>query len=237
MALTRPRQLVALLATLLAIAAIMAAPAWATAIRVEGPKRNVFQGPVVPYVGSLKDQDGVSHTTRKQTALGALVRASRTKPFPIRLEWSDAFGGAWNGFYLTAVNGVTPPVTAFWAVKVDMRLTDVGLGAATVTPSSRVLVYYTTFDPTTFATKPTLGIAASPATIETGGSVAIRVSQFDDTGAATPAVNAWVWVRGVGVRTNANGLASVRLGEPGTYRVRATKDGTIRSKTLWVRAR
>ena len=68
----RPRVLIA--ATVLATLALLisAAAASATPVRVEGPRGNVFQGTVTPFVGTLKDQDGVSHTTREVTALGAL---------------------------------------------------------------------------------------------------------------------------------------------------------------------
>ena len=234
MATNRLRHLAAVLAALVALA-VTAAPAWATSVRVEGPRGTVFQGPVQPFVGALKDTDGASHTTAKTTALGALVTASRSKPFSVGLAWSDAFGGGWNGFYLTSVNRITPPVTAFWAVKVGQTLTDVGLGAAPVTARSRVLVYYTTFDPVTFATKPTLGIAASRR-IEAGSELLVRVNRYDDAGTGTPAAGAWVWVNGVGVRANAAGVARVRLQHTGLHRVQATLEGAIRSKRLWVQA-
>ena len=55
----------------------------------------------------------------------------------------------------------TPPVTAFWAFKLNQKLASSGLGSTRVTRDSHVLVYYTTFDPETGATQPTLGITAS----------------------------------------------------------------------------
>lgn len=215
---------------------ISAAAAWATPVRVEGPRGNIFQGTVTPFVGALKDQDGVVHRTTKTTALGALVAASRAKPFPLGLAWSDSFGGGWNGFFINSVNKVTPPPTAFWAVKIKQKLTSVGAGAAPVTATSSVLVYYTTYDPNTFATEKTIAITSSTKSAVVGNPVTITVKAYDDAGHATPGSNAWVWVNGVGVHANAQGVAVIRLGKPGTYSVRSTAPNEIRSQTLWIRA-
>jgi hypothetical protein len=232
----RPRLLIA--ATVLATLALLiaAAAAQATPVRVEGPRGNVFQGTVTPFVGTLKDQNGVSHSTKQVTALGALVAASRSKPFPLGLTWSDSFGGGWAGFFINSVNRVAPPPTAFWAVKIKQKLTSVGAGAAPVTPTSSVLVYYTTYDPNTFATEKTLAITSSAKTIVQGTPVNITVRAYDDAGHPTPGSNAWVWVNGVGVHANAQGVAVVRLGKPGMYSIRSTAPNEIPSQTLWIRA-
>jgi hypothetical protein len=225
-------------ATVLATLALLisATAALATPVRVEGPRGNLFQGTVTPFVGALKDQDGVSHTTTKTTALGALVAASRAKPFPLGLSWSDSFGGGWNGFFISSINHVSPPPTAFWAVKIKQKLTSVGAGASLVTPTSSVLVYYTTYDPTTFATEKTLAITQSAKTVVQGNAVTITAKAYNDAGVPSPAATAWVWVNGVGVRANAQGVAVVRLGKPGLYSISATAPNEIRSQTLWIRA-
>jgi hypothetical protein len=226
----RVRQLLAAFAVTLFMAMIAAGPAAATDVRVEAPKGTVFQGNVTPFVGTLQ-----GHTTKKKTALGALIAASRTKPFSVKLNWSDSFGGSWNGFFLDSIAGVSGSSTTFWAVKVNQKLTSVGIGAATVTATSKVLVYHTTFDSVTFATKPTLGIGIGQRKVDAGASVTISVAAFDDAGTSSAAANAWVWVNGVGTQANANGKVTVRLSK-GRYQVRATKPGTIRSRTLWVQA-
>ena len=107
-------------ATVLATLALLtsAAAASATPVRVEGPRGNVFQGTVTPFVGSLKDQNGVSHST-KTTALGALVAASRTAPFPLGLSWSDSFGGGWAGFFISSDQRGGTTAHGFWAVKIS----------------------------------------------------------------------------------------------------------------------
>jgi hypothetical protein len=206
------------------------APALAARLRVEAPRGTVFQGQVRPFVGTLR-----GHTTTKSTALGALVTASRAKPFSLGLGWSDSFGGGWNGFYVKSIAGITPPPTAFWALKIGQKLSAVGFGATEVTRSTQVLVYFTKFDPDTFATQPTLGLTASSRRVEPGHSVTFTVRSFDDSGTPSVAAAAWVWVNGVASHVDITGHVTVRL-STGTYRVRATRPGAIRSRTLGVRA-
>ena len=234
----RLRATAAVIAALIALV-ISAAPAVAqTPIRVENSKSTLFQGSVTPVTGTLKDNTGASHTTAKSTALGALVAASRgANPFALDLGWFDGLGGGWAGFYLAGVNGVTPPSNAFWALKVNQKLASVGLGTQTVGDKANVLVYYTTTDPVTFATEPTLGIGISSPTVEPGGRVTITVSQYDDAGNKSAAAGAWILVNGQQrVQTGMTGVATVRLAKSGQYRIKATKAGTIRSRKLWVTA-
>jgi hypothetical protein len=234
----RLRATAAVIAALIALA-IGAAPAAAqTPIRVENSKATLFQGSVTPVTGTLKDNTGASHTTAKSTALGALVAASRgANRFTLDLGWFDGLGGGWAGFYLAGVNGVTPPSNAFWALKVNQKLASVGLGTQTVGDKANVLVYYTTTDPVTFATEPTLGIGVSSPTVEPGGRVTITVSQYDDAGNKSAAAGAWILVNGQQrVQTGMTGVATVRLAKSGQYRIKATKAGTIRSRKLWVTA-
>jgi hypothetical protein len=226
----RLRRIIASLVVLLVLAAVSVPSALATSLRVEGPGHTVFQGKVKPFVGTLK-----GHTTTQKTALGALVTASRRVPFTLGLHWSDAFGGAWNGFYVGSIAGITPPSSAFWALKVNQTLTATGIGSTPVGKRSKVLVYYTTFDPVTFATQPTLGLAASSGRPEANTSVTFTVRSFDDAGTPTAAAGAWVWVNGVAAQADTAGKVTVRLAQ-GRYRVRATDPGAIRSRTLWVRA-
>ena len=234
----RLRATAAVIAALIVLA-ISAAPAAAeTPIRVENSKATLFQGSVTPVTGTLKDNTGASHTTSKSTALGALIAASRgANPFTLDLGWFDGLGGGWAGFYLAGINGTTPPSNAYWALKVNQKLTSLGLGSQTVGDKANVLVYYTTTDPDTFATEPTLGIGTDAATVIAGGRVTITVSQYDDAGNKSAAAGAWILVNGhQHVQTGMTGVATVRLAEPGQFRIKATKAGTIRSRKLWITA-
>jgi hypothetical protein len=226
----RLRLIIAALAALL-VPAALAGPALAAHVRVEGKSRSIFQGNARPFVGTLR-----GHTTTKRTALGSLVKASRKQPFALRLTWSDCCGGAWNGFFVSSIAHVTPPFsTAYWAFKLNQKLSSSGLGSTRVTRDSHVLVYYTTFDPATGATEPTLGIKASTRKPPVNGTVTFRVRSYDDAGTATPAAGALVRVNGVPHTVNANGAVTLRFAR-GASSVRAVEPGAIRSQKLWVHA-
>ncbi len=231
----RLRQVITILVAAAMLTALPAAPAIAAKLRVEGPSRTIYQGSVTPFAGTLRDSGGAGHTTSKRTALGALVTASRLRGFPIGLGWSDSFGGGWNGFFINSIASITPPPTAFWALKIDQKLAAVGAGAATVTPGSNVLFYYTTFDPSTYATQPTLGISSNGAVTTPGAAVTFSVASYDDAGTRSPAGRAWVFANGVGTQADPTGHVTLRFDRAGLFGVRATKAGSIRSRTLWVR--
>lgn len=231
----RLRHVIAILTTVVTLATVSATPAVAAKLRVEGPSRTIYQGAVTPFAGTLRDADGVPHTTSRRTALGALITASRLRRFPVGLGWSDAFGGGWNGFFISSIAGVAPPPTAFWALKIDQKLAAVGAGAATATPSSNVLFYYTTFDPNTYATQPTLGIRSDGAVTAPGAAVRFSVFSYDDAGTPSPAAGAWVFVNGAGTQADSTGHVTVRFSRAGLFGVRAAQAGSIRSRTLWVR--
>jgi hypothetical protein len=118
--------------------------------------------------------------------------------------------------------------------KVDNVLQNHGAGAVSVTTSSHVLFYFTSFD-ANGDTMPTLGLTG-PGHTTVGAPLTYTVTKYDDHGVGTPAAGAWIWVNGVGTKTDSAGHATVRLGKPGLFSVRSTLQGTVRSRTLWVRA-
>jgi hypothetical protein len=219
---------VALVALLLSAA--LAAPALAASVRVEGRSHTIFQGHAKPFVGTLQ-----GHTTTKQTALGSLVTASRKKPFQLGLTWNDCCGGGWAGFFVSSINHVTPPSNAFWAFKLGNAFASNGLGSTGVTSGSRILVYYTTIDPITGATEPTLGITASTLTPAPGSNVTFTVKAYDEAGTPTPAAGARVHVGATVYDANANGKVTVKASS-GTFSVWASRVANIRSQRLSVRA-
>ena len=231
MAIHRLRLIIAALAALL-VPAALAGPALAAHVRVEGKSKSIFQGNARPFVGTLKGPydheadgaglagDGLAHAAvRAGPDLERLLRR--------RLEAASSCRRSPTS---------RRPVTAFWAFKLNQKLTSSGLGSTRVTRDSHVLVYYTTFDPATGATQPTLGITAStkrpPAA---NGRVTFRVSSYDDAGTATPAAGAFIRVNGVPHTVNANGAVRLRFAR-GTSTVRAFEPGAIRSQKLWVHA-
>ena len=192
MAIHRLRLIIATLAALL-VPAALAGPALAAHIRVEGKSHSIFQGNARPFVGTLR-----GHTTTKQTALGSLVTASRRQPFALGLTWSDCCGGAWKGFFVSSIDHVTPPVTAFWAFKLQP---EAGRAAASDRPGSRATAtcWSTTRPSTRRRARPSPRSASPPrrGSRPANGRVTFTVSSYDDAGTATPAAGARVRVNGV----------------------------------------
>jgi hypothetical protein len=224
-----PRTIAAVLALL---AATLLAPTSAIAahLRVEGPHRTIFQGRAKPIIGTLR-----GHTTNKPTALGALLRASRRTPFELGLKWFDGQGGGWAGFFVNSIAGKASSANGFWNFKMGQVSSTSGLGGTVVRRGSHILIYWTTFDPDTGATQPTLGISASDRSPAPNSSVTFTVRQYDDAGTPATAANAWVWVNGAATHVDASGTVTVRFSR-GDYKVRATEPGAIRSQSLWVHA-
>ena len=226
MATIRRHHLAALAAALFAFGA---APAGATAathvnLRVEGPAHTIVASNPQAFVGQVN-----GHNLARPTVLGGLITATSNHDIPLDLQWFDCCG-----FFVNSIDGVAADATHYWAFKIGRRLAALGAGE---TPASdrRILFYYTSFDPVTFETQPTLNLTSTPRAIGHGGQVRFTVTGYDDFGNGTREAGARVWEQGriVG-RTDADGRATLTFPRAGAYPVRATFAGTIRSQRLWV---
>jgi Domain of unknown function (DUF4430) len=225
---TRLKHLAAPLAVIAAIGLGAAQPAGAATpvhvkVRVEGPAATITQSDPVPLTGTFK-----GHQLSTPTALGALLRAGRRRHFNVGLQWFDCCG-----FFVDSIAGTSGDASHYWAFKVGQKLSSIGAGSIAATPGMSVLFYYTTFDPNTGATEPTLGLSGKK-TVAKGAAVTFTIDAFDDAGHATAASTAWLHVAGVAVHADAGGHVTVRFGHAGTFPVRATESGAIRSRTIWV---
>jgi hypothetical protein len=193
------------------------------AVRVEGPGHTIFAGRPVPFTGTVK-----GHALSQPTPLGSLITASRNHNFGLGLTWFSCCG-----FFVDSIAGRAGDASHFWAFKVGHVLSSIGAGSVKAAPGMHALFYWTTFDATTGATEPTLGLKR-PRTVERGSTATFTVVGYDDAGNATPSAHAWVSVNGAATQAGSLGRVTVRFTRTGTYAVRATHPGTIRSPTVWV---
>ena len=194
-------------------------------VRVEGPAATVTQSHPVPITGTF-----AGHPLSTPTALGALLAAGRQHHFPVGLQWFDCCG-----FFVNSIDGVSGGATHFWAFKVGNTLAPLGAGVTPAVAGQKVLFYYTTFDPVTFATEPTLALAATDRAVHRGGKVTFRVTGYDDAGVGTAVADANIWRKGrIVAHTSTKGKATLKFRKRGTYPVRATSAGKIRSQRLWI---
>jgi hypothetical protein len=215
--------LIAALAILVAAGPAAAAKVH-VALRVEGPSRTVFAGRPVPLTGTVQ-----GHRLAQPTPLGALLTASHNHRFGVGLTWFSCCG-----FFVDSVAGKAGDASHFWAFKVGHALSSLGAGSIKATPGMHALFYWTTFDPNTGATEPTLGLKATSRSLEPGAAATFTVASYDDAGTGTPAAHAWVSVNGAATQAGSLGRVTVRFTRTGTYAVRATLPGAIRSPTVWV---
>jgi hypothetical protein len=194
------------------------------AVRVEGPRHTVFTGRPVPFTGTVK-----GHALSQPTPLGALLTASRHHDFKVGLSWFSCCG-----FFVNSIAGTAGDASHFWAFKVGHVLSAVGAGSVKATPGMHTLFYWTRFDQATGATEPTLGLKTTSRNVEPGAAVTFTAVAYDDAGSVTPSAHAWVAVDGAATQAGSLGRVTVRFVHPGTYAVRATHPGAIRSPTVWV---
>ena len=185
---------------------------------------------VTPFTGTLKDNTGIAIRRSQSTAWARWSPASRdANPFTLdAAAGSTAWAAAGTGSSSPSINGDG-----------GLRRTPSGRSRSTRSwPSASapqtvgrrrpdVLVYYTTFDPITFATEPTLGHQrrthrrSPPA-----ARLTVTVSQYDDAGnMSTRGAAHGSW--STGARRVQTGMprAGARCGSPspGQFRVQATK--------------
>lgn len=194
------------------------------ALRVEGPRHTVFAGRPVPFTGTVK-----GHELSQPTPLGALLTASHNHHFGVGLTWFSCCG-----FFVDSIAGTAGDASHFWAFKVGHVLSSVGAGSVKATPGMHALFYWTTFDPDTGATEPTLGLKTTSHNLARGETATFRVVSYNDAGTGTPSAHAWVSVNGAATQAGSLGRVTVRFTRTGTYAVRATHAGAIRSPTVWV---
>jgi hypothetical protein len=218
------------LATTVAVAVTLGLGATQTAaaavhvhVRVEGPKTTITQSDPVPITGTF-----AGHPLATPTALGGLLAAGRQHHFKVGLQWFDCCG-----FFVNSIAGTPGDATHYWAFKVGHTLSEIGAGSINATRGLSVLFYYTTFNSATGATEPTLGLDGRR-TVARGGSVTFTVTSWNDAGHSRAAGGALVSVGGLAVDANSAGHLTVRFSRAGTYPVRATLPGAIRSRTIWV---
>jgi hypothetical protein len=216
----------AVLTAMLASAPAHAAPA-TVKLRVEGKSKTIFEGKVrtsgQPVTGdetgphTCDGTNGGANPTPGPTATGALASASE--------EGSFAWSGTWNeGFQDFVVNQIGPDAqtdTQFWGLAIDGKDPQVGGCQAQVETGDEVLWAYDLF-----AQKHVLLLSGARKT-RVGRLYRVKVR---DGRTDKPVKGATVG----GERTNAKGVARMRFETRGAKRLKATRNGSLRSNQLRV---
>ena len=212
--------LIAALAILVAAGPAAAAKVH-VALRVEGPSRTVFTGRPVPLTGMVQ-----GHRLAQPTPLGALLTASHNHRFGVGLHGSRAAGSS-------STRSPARPVTRRTSGRSRSGMRSPSVPGQSGRHRGCTLFYWTTL-----AEHGRHGADARPqgdvAKPRTRRDATFTVASYDDAGTGTPAAHAWVSVNGAATQAGSLGRVTVRFTRTGTYAVRATLPGAIRSPTVWV---
>jgi len=225
--------LLAGVALLLAAPGALAAPVTVD-LRIEGPTRTLFEGPVTTDVRTFRfTGDPVQHrcdgtaanqgtsSTPVPTRGVAVAEAAERTPFAISGLWFDSLGSP--SFSEIGGEGVAYDATTFeyLAEYKNARSASVGACADPIGPGDRVLFAYSD------GAKPLLALSG-PATARPGETATVKVTDAATGGAVAGAT--------VGAAlTDADGTAIVGpFTQRGEQDLKAAKDGSVRSNRLRV---
>jgi Domain of unknown function (DUF4430) len=203
-----------------AASAALLAPATAAGIevhvRVEGAAVTLFgagQPLVTPFVGTLETGAETTLELMRPTPLGALEAASRRSELFYRMDTASF------GTYVVQIGRLAGEGASGWVYKVNGVSPPVGADAFTLEQGDEVLWYYATF-----------GDTGGPLTLDLRRveGRCFRAFEVDDTGAAGPTEDVTFRLDG---RSFAD--ADGRFCPTGHWhRLRATKEGLVRSEVL-----
>lgn len=219
----------ALFASLLSFTPAMAAGPATVTVRAEGPTETLLQPTQVTTTTAPVVKDGnPAHSCTGTSAAGALQLAS---------------GGNWNGewfsglgYSVETIEGQSFPFTQpyYWSFWLDGKPATTGICEAELSSGESILFFPECFSETIGVCPPApnpLGIEA-PTVAEAGAPVTVTVTSYANaTGAPSPAVGAAVTGGGVNATTDASGHATVSFSGPGTFSLRASAAGSVRTET------
>jgi hypothetical protein len=206
-------------------AASAAAAATTVSVRIEGPSKTIFEGPVTPAVQTVDGGDGKGPQKCDGTNGGANPTPGPTPTSVMDTairgsgrSWQGNFDASFQDFLVNRIGSTSSTNTQFWGVAVDGKSLEVGGCQAIVKPGQEVLWAFDSFGKQ-------LLHASGPKQVSAGKVASFKVI---DTEKGTPVAGAKIG----GARTNANGIAKLRFSHRGTRRLKATAAKSIRSNQL-----
>ena len=215
---------VALLLLTVCASPALAAPA-TPIVRVEGANRTIFEGPVTTDGHVVTTESGGTHACDGTndaddpvfgpTPTGALDDAARLAGFTWDADWNDAF----QDYLIKRVAQDSATTTQFWGYFINYESPSKGGCQLLVKNGDEVLFAFDAFSKA-HALKLT-----GPGSARIGEDVNVRVTDgLDGSPQAAATVN--------GALTGSDGVATLRFGERGVYRLKAERADSIRSGAL-----
>jgi Carboxypeptidase regulatory-like domain len=223
--------IVAALALSLFAASSAAAEPERIKLRIEGATRTIYEGTirtegheVTTQSGGTHECNGTNFGTNPEpgpTPTAALDSAAAKDGFTWDGNWYEGF----DDFEVTRIAETEQTETEYWGTLVNYQFTSVGSCQQEVKPGEEVLWAFNAFEAEHFL-KLKKGKHGAGSVRVTDGSTGEPIE-----GATVGPLN-----NGPGVTTNARGEAMLTFSEPGKYRVKASRPGSIRSNSIVIKA-
>jgi hypothetical protein len=229
---TRNGTLAVLTAALACAAPVAAQAAPANVkVRVEGKTKTIFEGSVTTDIHLVDGNDGTgghkcdgtnggAGTVAGPTATSALDDAVRDAG----LSWKGSFDSSFEDFIVSQIGPDPATDTEFWGVAVQGKSLEVGGCQRVVSSGEEVLWAYDLFS------KEHILRATGARKVRVGRIYTVKVT---DTQAAVGGAISGALIGGK--TTNSKGIVRLRFKTPGTKRLKATRDDSVRSNQLNVK--
>jgi hypothetical protein len=239
---TRIGALAALTAALALVPAAYAAPT-KVKVRVEGATKTLFEGTVTTDAHPVDGHDGSGPQTCDGTNAGASTTpgptatgAFDTAATMANLNWVGNWNNAFQDFLISKIGPDSTANGKSWTVALNDMPTSLGGCQTKVAAGDEVLFYYAN------GTTNTVLRASGPKSVRAGRRLHVKVvgvkTTFDPvTFAPTTKIVRVKGARIGGRKTNAKGIATLRVGQRGVTRLKARKAGTVRSNQLAVKVK
>jgi hypothetical protein len=227
---TRNGTLAVLTAALACAAPATAAAATKVNVRIEGKTKTLFEGPVSASVHDVDAGDGSgAHkcdgtnggfgTTSGPTATSAMDDAVKLAG----LTWSGSYDSSFDDFIVNQIGPDAANDKQFWGVAVAGQSLQTGGCQRIVTSGEEVLWAYDLFN------KKHLLHANGGHKVPAGKLYTVKVTDTQGGGAAVKGASIG------GKKTNSKGVVRLRFKKPGTKRLKATRNDSVRSNQLTVK--
>ena len=224
-----------LTAGLVCLAALAAAPAAHAApanviLRVEGaPSTLVEEAGLRTTLQPVNKSGAAGEECTGTSAAGALEQGTAG-------DWNGPYFGPGLGYSVERIRQESYPFDnpdrAFWTLWVNNRASQTGICQTELQEGDEVLFFVDRcdFDGQRCANDPVLPLGLrAPAGGRTDAPAEVSVVRYDPQGATEPVGGARVTGPSVDATTSADGTASVRFGQDGPVRLKASKPGSARS--------
>ncbi len=195
--------------------------------RIEGAKRTLLDRTTMraPAGGWITKDGAPKGRCPADSAVGALNVATHG-------AWSGSWSNKYDDYLITKILGDTERGTkAYWEIIVNNVAASTGACAIKLHPGERLL----------FAVVPLSGtgyplVIRAPKTVAVGAPLKVRVTYVNGKGASVALSGATVrTARGLGAKTNAQGIVTLRPRHAGKMMLRARKPGYVRAAVRTVR--